>query len=108
VQIGPNVVWVWNVVPSTSPKCSCGCSAPPTIRANDDGSLWAPACWERELRRRAIAHAENHLTGLFLAVAPEARSRLYRGLAAAFHPDAGGDPALMIALNAVRDRFPKE
>lgn len=78
----------------------------PTIRCNDDGTLWTQACWERELRRRTIANAENWLTAAFVAVGPEGRPRLYRSLAAAFHPDVGGDPALMVALNAVRGRFP--
>jgi hypothetical protein len=56
--------------------------------------------------RLAIAGADHWLMGAFHAVPDEARGKLYRALATAFHPDVGGDPALMVALNAARERYP--
>jgi hypothetical protein len=92
-------------VPPPPPKCSCGC-AEPTGAKFADGTHWAIPCAEREQRRRAIADAKTWLAGAFCA-APD-RSRLYRALAAVFHPDSNPDvdPALMVALNAARERFP--
>jgi hypothetical protein len=106
VTNGGYYTFQFSIAQPPPPKCACGCGATPAMRFNDDGSLWAQACGEREKRRRAIANAEDWLTAAFMAVGPEVRARLYRSLAAAFHPDVGGDPALMVALNAVRARYP--
>lgn len=93
----------WTLTFSYAPVCACGCGALASATFSD-GTQWSAECVKREQRRRAISSAEGWLTAA-LAAAPDV-SRLYRSLAAAFHPDVGGDPALMVALNAVRERFP--
>jgi hypothetical protein len=101
-----NVIINWTVAAPPPPKCRCGCDVAPTVRWLD-GTLWAQQCAENEQRRRLIANAEQWITAAFLAVDSPRRSSIYRALAAVFHPDGKPDvdPALMVALNAVRDRL---
>lgn len=42
---------------------------------------------------------------LFAAIPPEARTKVYRALAAGLHPDVGGDPELMKRINVIYDRY---
>ncbi len=90
--------------PPPRPMCACGCGQPATNKLEPGGTLWTAACARREQMRIAIAAAPHWLMGAFQAVPDEARGKLYRALAAVFHPDTGGDPALMVALNAARER----
>lgn len=90
--------------PPPPPACH-GCSVAAAVRT-PDGLLWCHGCLEQENRRNAIANAQEWLVAMFCAVQADQRRALYRSLAAVFHPDAGGDPALMVALNAAREKFP--
>ncbi len=85
------------------PTCN-RCDAPHAFRTAD-GVLWCKAHLDEEQRWRCIESAEEWMTAAFYAVTIENRSRVYKQLAALFHPDQGGDERLMIALNRVRDRF---
>ena len=78
------------------PRCS-GCGQSPHRKA-PDGKLWCNRCF-------CIEAAEEVFTLLLSATDPAARSRVYRALSTAFHPDAGGDERLMVALNLVYERF---
>jgi hypothetical protein len=87
--------------PPPPPFCGCGAIAV----TQDKGAYYCAACLEQENRQRAIACAEEWLTGAFLAVPCDRRPRVYKQLSLIYHPDQGADPRLMFALNNVRDRF---
>jgi hypothetical protein len=91
------------------PMCECG-KAPIAHRVDftsgQPSKMLCVACTDIAVREAAVANAPAWLEAAFKAVAPDQRSRLYRQLAVAFHPDTGGDARLMTALNAVRERFP--
>src|ERR1700685_4342644 len=97
-----SVIFITNV---PSPQCNV-CGAHPTMRSHPDNKLWCAVHFEIENRRVAILQASKWLEAAFVATSKDRRKKLFRALSSVFHPDAGGDQALMIALNAVHERFP--
>jgi hypothetical protein len=91
--------------PKVQPQCGKCTTATATIRTKN-GALWCRACHDEALRQAEIAHAPAWLEAAFRATRADRRKRLYRALSTVFHPDAGGDPMLMVALNAVHEKFP--
>ena len=83
--------------PPPKPPCCHVCAGPPE-RQTPDRKLWCCRCL-------IVDQAPNLFELLFSAVAPEQRTRLYRALAAAFHPDVGGDERVMQFLNTFKERF---
>jgi hypothetical protein len=104
-QFGPNVFIHFGQ--SAPPPPACGkCGQPATRQTHPDGRLWCEPCFEpikREIDARKNGGIQASVAAIFEATKPEHRKKLYRALAAVWHPDAGGDAALMVALNAVSD-----
>jgi hypothetical protein len=65
-----------------------------------DGAVWSP-------RRRSTADRIELIVGLFEAVPDRLASPTHRALARVWHPDAGGDAALMRELNEAWTRMPR-
>lgn len=81
------------------PPPSCGECRAPAQRRTPDGRLWCTRCI-------ALENASEVFELLFAAAPVSQRARLYRSLAAVFHPDIGGDERIMQVLNAVKERYP--
>lgn len=105
-----DVTWTGTTVyfsfgpPQFVPRCAdCGRNATQRLT---DGTLLCDTDLDRRNRENAITCAERWMTAAFAAcITRDQRSKLYRNLAAVFHPDTGGDVRLMQALNAVKERF---
>lgn len=96
------VVFGFTIQQYAPPRCACGAVA--AIRGQD-GRLFCALCFEAAQREAPIEQATAWLAMAFRAAGgPERRKRLYRALAAIFHPDVGGDVRLMQALNAFQER----
>ena len=85
-----------------TPTCR-KCNGAPQVTTTE--GYWCAPCLEEENRKRSVGEAKKWLIAAFFAVGRKNWPRLYKQLAVVFHPDQGGDPALMIALNDVRDQF---
>lgn len=86
------------------PLCECGRGV--LNGQLPDGKRVCARCVEEYNRNAAIARAANWITAAFYACPVDQRQKLYRSLAAIFHPDTGGDERVMQVLNAVKERFP--
>jgi len=83
--------------PPPKPPCCHICAGPPE-RITPDHRYWCCRCL-------VIDQANALFPLLFDAVAPDQRPKLYRALAAVFHPDVGGDERVMQFLNTFKERF---
>jgi len=85
------------------------CGQPATKQTRPDNRLWCEAHFAEVKRaideRNAKAGMATILEAIFAATRPDMRKKLYRALAAVWHPDAGGDAALMTALNAINEKL---
>lgn len=92
-------------IPQQVPHCIV-CGQVAVMRTHPDNRFWCGVHFaeiKREIDARANGAIQASIEAIFAATNPDLRKRLYRALAAVWHPDAGGDAALMVALNAVSE-----
>ena len=101
-----STIYISFVAPA--PTCSKCASHGPNLRRTNHPQfpMLCASCFQMVVRENAIVHAQTWIEQAFLAVGVDGRKKLHRALSQAFHPDQGGDEKLMIALNAVRERYP--
>jgi hypothetical protein len=109
-QVGPNVFINFGATlgPAPLPPTCCRCSSPPVAQTHPDSRLWCGVHFveiKREIDALAKSGIQASVEAIFAATRQDRRKRLYRALAAVWHPDAGGDAALMVALNAASEKI---
>ncbi len=83
------------------PQCN-RCRKSAAAFQTPDGFLWCQGCLQGEIERQTRALRAQWVDQAFAACPAGARSRLYRALAVAFHPDT--DAEIMTALNAAKEQ----